>query len=207
MTTVVFDFGAVLFRWQPVALLQDVLPDLAPDDRAAKHLAMRIFNVLEPGSDWARFDLGTIEPEALASRLAQRLGCPIGDMVRLIEAIPPHMQPLSDSISLMHRLKARGHRLCFLSNMPASYAEHLTREHDVVPHFADGIFSAHVGLAKPDDAIFDLATQRFGLRPRETVFIDDHPKNIEAAQRHGWQAVLFESAGQTASALDASGWL
>lgn len=207
MKTVVFDFGAVLFRWQPVDLLQQVLPALAPDADAARALAARIFDVLEPGSEWARFDLGQVEAEELAPRLAQRLGLAVQDMQRLIAAIPPHMQPLPDSVALLQRLKARGHRAFYLSNMPGSYAEHLTRAHDVVPQFADGIFSARVGLAKPDDAIFELARQRFGLVPAQTVFLDDHPKNIAAARRHGWQAVLFETAAQAEAELATSGWL
>ena len=207
MKTVVFDFGAVLFRWQPVDLLQQVLPTLAPDADAARALAARIFDVLEPGSEWARFDLGQVEAEELAPRLAQRLDVAVQDMQRLIAAIPPHMQPLPDSVALLQQLKARGHRAFYLSNMPGSYAEHLTRAHDVVPQFADGIFSARVGLAKPDDAIFELARERFGLAPAQTVFLDDHPKNVEAARRHGWQAVLFENASQAEAELVATGWL
>jgi putative hydrolase of the HAD superfamily len=207
MKTVVFDFGAVLFRWQPLELLQQVLPTLAPDADAARALGARIFDVLEPGSEWARFDLGQVEAEELAPRLAQRLGVAVQDMQRLIAAIPPHMQPLPDSVALLQRLKARGHRAFYLSNMPGSYADHLARAHDVVPQFADGIFSARVGLAKPDDAIFDLARERFGLTPAQTVFLDDHPKNVDAARRHGWQAVLFESAAQAEVELAASGWL
>ena len=50
MKTVVFDFGAVLFHWQPVPLLQEVLPALAPDEATARQLAARIFDVLAPGS-------------------------------------------------------------------------------------------------------------------------------------------------------------
>lgn len=207
MKTVVFDFGAVLFRWQPALLLQEVLPDLASDAAAARALAARIFNVLEPGSEWAQFDLGQVEAEDLAPRLARRLGVEVQAMRRLIAAIPPHMEPLADSVVLMHQLKAQGHRLFFLSNMPGSYADHLTRQHDVVPHFIDGIFSARVGLAKPDIEIFRLARERFDLVPSQTVFIDDHPANIEAARGEGWLAVQFDTARQVELELMALGWL
>jgi len=207
MKTVVFDFGAVLFHWQPVPLLQQVLPALAPDEATARQLAARIFDVLEPDSDWARFDLGLVEAEELAPRLARRIGTAVEDMQRLIAAIPPLMHPLPDSVALLQRLKARGHRAFYLSNMPSPYADYLTRAHDVVPQFTDGIFSARVGLAKPDDAIFELARERFGLVPAQTVFLDDHPKNVEAARRHGWQAVLFENAAQAEGELMAGGWL
>jgi putative hydrolase of the HAD superfamily len=207
MKTVVFDFGAVLFHWQPVPLLQEVLPALAPDESTARQLAARIFDVLEPGSEWARFDLGLVEAEELAPRLAQRVGAAVEDMRSLIAAIPPRLLPLPDSVALLQRLKAQGHRAFYLSNMPGSFADYLTREHDVVQQFADGIFSARVGLAKPDEAIFELARERLGLVPAQTVFLDDHPKNVETARRLGWQAVLFENAAQAEAELQATGWL
>ena len=49
-------------------------------------------------------------------------------------------------------------------------------------------------MAKPDTAIFELARDRFGVTPSSTLFIDDGPKNVEAARAVGFQAVVFETA-------------
>jgi epoxide hydrolase-like predicted phosphatase len=207
MKTVVFDFGAVLFHWQPVELLQQVLPDLAPDETAARRLAADIFQSFHPDSDWARFDLGTIEVDALAERIAARIGTKAEAMRTMIEAVPHHLRPMDDSVALLHELKARGYRMCFLSNMPHPYAEHLERSHDIVQQFHDGIFSARVEMIKPRDEIFHLARQRFSLEPAQTVFLDDSLHNIDAARRHGWQAIHFSHAAQARAELVAGGWL
>ena len=51
MKSVVFDFGAVLFQWKPLQLLQATVPELAPDDEHARALARQIFESFTPASD------------------------------------------------------------------------------------------------------------------------------------------------------------
>lgn len=205
-SAVVFDFGAVLFRWQPADLLQQVVPELAPDEAAARQLAARLFQGFVPDSDWALFDLGQVDETTLAERVARRLGVPAAAVRRLIDAVPAHLTPLPTE-ALLPRLRSAGHRLYYLSNMPASYADHLEDEHVFVRGFADGIFSSRVGLIKPQPAIFDLAVQRFGLLPARTLLIDDNAANIEAARALGWQALHFTDAAACEQALVAQGWL
>ena len=56
-TAIVFDFGGVLFRWQPKELLARVLPHHAPDDTAAQALVEQFFQSCQ--GDWGDFDRGT----------------------------------------------------------------------------------------------------------------------------------------------------
>ena len=204
---VVFDFGAVLFRWQPLELLQQCVPELAPDAAAAQALAAQVFESFTPDSDWARFDLGQVDEATLAQRIAARIGVPIGPVRRIIDAIPPHLEAQAGTVALYQRLRAAGHRLFYLSNMPRPYADHLERSYAFVGAFDDGIFSGRVGLMKPHDAIFALAEQRFALDPAQTLFIDDHLGNVQAARRRGWRALHFGSAAEAAAQLQEDGWL
>jgi putative hydrolase of the HAD superfamily len=204
---VVFDFGAVLFQWKPLDLLRHTVPELAADEAAARALAAQIFESFTPASDWALFDLGQLDEAALATRIARRTGATEPQVRRVIDAIPPHLVAQPASVALFRELKAAGHRMFYLSNMPAPYATSLERHNDFIAEFDDGIFSGRVGLMKPNAPIFELAVQRFGLVPAHTVFIDDHAGNIEAARTLGWQGVQFQSAAQTAAALRDGGWL
>jgi len=204
---VVFDFGAVLFQWKPVQLLRQSVPDLAPDDASARALAAQIFESFTPESDWARFDKGEIDEDALAHHIARRIGAREEQVRRVVDAIPPHLVAQAPMVALFHQLKAAGHAMFFLSNMPLSYAARLERENTFVAEFEDGIFSGRVGLMKPQPAIFELARQRFGIEPARTVFIDDHAGNVAAAQALGWQGIRFENAAQCTQALQAGGWI
>ena len=195
----IFDFGAVVFRWQPVDLLQRVLPRHAPDAGSAKALAERIFQGYS--GPWGRFDLGTIEVPALVDALVAQADLPPDDVRALIAAVPHALEPLADTQSLIERLRAAGHRLFYLSNMPAPFADHLEATHGFLRYFEAGVFSGRVQLAKPDPAIFQLALQRFGIEAADAVFLDDHLANVDAARALGLGAVLFEHATQAEAKL------
>jgi HAD superfamily hydrolase (TIGR01509 family) len=204
---VVFDLGGVVFQWKPLTLLQDLFPHLVSDEVAAKKLASQIFESFNPASDWAQFDLGLIEPDALAAKISKRVGISEADMHVLIAAIPNHLAPLSGTVSLIADLKAAGQTLYYLSNMPAGYAQYLESTHDFFQHFSDGIFSARIQQMKPQMPIFQSANQRFGVSGKETVFIDDVQHNIDAAHAHGWTGVRFDEPAQVRRDLVALGLL
>lgn len=205
--TVVFDLGAVLLHWQPTEIIQHELAQHAPNTAAAQVLSERIFQGLHPGATWAEFDRGSVEPAPLAVLLAAQSGVDVAEMLRFIHAVPDHLHTKQDTAALLPRLRTQGHRLVYLSNMPTSYADRLLEERDFFDHFEDGIFSARVGLVKPEHAIYALAETRFGLTPAETVFIDDNPHNVATAHARGWQAIQFRDAAQCERDLVEMGWL
>ena len=51
----------------------------------------------------------------------------------------------------------------------------------------------------------ETRSTRYGLDPARTVFIDDHPGNVAAAQQMGLQAVRFADPGQLWADLRALG--
>lgn len=204
---VVFDFGGVLFNWQPLQLIQQVMPTHARNDAEAAAVASAVFQSFAPGSDWAEFDRGTVAWDTLRERIALRTGLPPRDLDKLMAAIPAHLQPLADTVDWLQRLADAGTRLCFLSNMPAPYAAHLQREHAFLSHFEAGVFSCDVKQIKPDAEIFHTAAERFGVDPRRTVFIDDNVHNIRTATELGWRAVRFEHVAQAEAELKQRGWL
>ena len=56
------------------------------------------------------------------------------------------------------------------------------------------IDSSEVGLRKPDPRIFELALTQLGnIDPARSVFLDDYPGNIVAAEALGMHGVLVEA--------------
>lgn len=200
---VVFDFGGVVFQWRPKELLKRTLPHRAVDEAAAQQLVLDFFQNYE--GDWGRFDRGTIEVPELAPLIAERLGFELGEVQAVIDAVPGELEAQKETVDLLHRLHDRGHRLYFLSNMPEPYAVHLESTHAFFSRFTDGVFSSRVKLIKPEPEIFQLATERFGIEPSQTVFIDDVAKNVEIARAHGWHAIQFITAQQVEAELSAIG--
>jgi putative hydrolase of the HAD superfamily len=200
--TVVFDVGGVVVRWQPLELMRAHLPQVDPQQAFAQ-----VFQGWAPGADWPAFDLGGIEPDALARRIAARTGYPLSAIESLIAAVPEHLQPMAETRALIERVRSAGHRLGLLSNMPRPYADHLERMHDCFAWFEYRAWSGRIGFMKPQRAIFDHLREAMAFEPGDALFIDDHPANIEAAQGLGWQALHFQDAAQCQAALAAQGWL
>jgi putative hydrolase of the HAD superfamily len=206
-STVVFDLGAVLLQWQPVQLVQRILPLYASNEAEAERICAQLFGGFGVDSAWAEFDRGTHEPAALAEILAARTGVTPEHLLDFIQAVPDHLHTLAETAALLPRLSAQGHRLVYLSNMPAPYADRLLAERDFFHHFEDGIFSARVGLIKPEHGIFALAETQFGLDPARTVFIDDNAHNVASARERGWSAIQFFDAAQCEAELRSQRWL
>ena len=65
------------------------------------------------------------------------------------------------------------------------------------------VYSHEVGMSKPDPRIYELACARLGVRPGETVFLDDTEEMVDGARAVGMQALLFEHNAQAIAEIEA----
>jgi putative hydrolase of the HAD superfamily len=190
---VIFDLGGVLLEWNPDAILDAYYTD--PDARVAMKAA------LFKHPDWLQMDRGTLtESEALV-RLQQRTGRPVDELSGLFDAIRRSLQPKADTVALVMSLARRDVPLYCLSNMPASTFAYLREQHAFWNAFKGIVISGEIKMAKPEREIFEYLLRRYALSPAETVFVDDHAPNIQAAQALGLHTVWFRDAGQCALEL------
>lgn len=201
--SVIFDFGGVVFQWRPADLLARVLPHRIRSTEEAEHWKRTFFQAYQ--GDWGAFDSGLISAEECRDRIAARTGLSRDEVQTVIDAVPQELAPQAGTVALLQALKAAGHRLFFLSNMPEPYAQYLETHHAFLSWFEDGVFSARVKTGKPGLDIFRIALARFGLAPAEALFIDDHPENIAAAGQLGLPALQFTTARRLLADLRAQG--
>ena len=191
---VIFDLGGVVLEWNPDAILE-------------KHYAepgarLKLKAALFQHPDWVQMDRGTLsEPEAI-ERLAQRTGIANGELAGLMEAVRQSLQPKADTLLLLKDLSERQVPLYCLSNMPASTFAYLRGRYDFWGVFRGIVISGEIKMMKPEREIFDYLLRRYALSPSDTVFVDDHPPNIEAARMLGLHTVLFRDARQCRAELD-----
>lgn len=195
ITTVIFDLGGVLLRWNPLALYQKHFPHLSSTEI---ELFMREINF----SAWnTRQDQGRSFDEGVSDLAAQ-----FPHRARLIEAYHTHWLdcvdgPIEGSVRILKRLKDAGLGLYGLTNFSAEKFR-LTRPHYPFLNDFDAIIvSGEVKLVKPDPAIYRLALAQIGRTARECVFIDDSAPNVTTASALGFTAIQFRSAEQLASEL------
>jgi HAD superfamily hydrolase (TIGR01509 family) len=63
--------------------------------------------------------------------------------------------------------------------------------------------SSHVGVRKPERAIYEITCERLRVEPGETVFVDDNADNIAAAREFGMEAVHFVEPWPSLVEIDA----
>jgi putative hydrolase of the HAD superfamily len=99
-----------------------------------------------------------------------------------------HLNPAT--LGLLQTLHAAGTPLSLLSNAPAELARELDRLADLKP-FRHLLFSADLGLVKPDPHCYAAALARLRAEPGDVVFVDDRPANIAAATALGITGIVF----------------
>jgi glucose-1-phosphatase len=88
------------------------------------------------------------------------------------------------------------YRLMLLSNTNEIHFDFVTQHYPILRVIEEHLLSYRAGCMKPEARIFELAIEKAGVAAENILFTDDRPENIEAAQRAGIQALLFQSETQ-----------
>ena len=97
------------------------------------------------------------------------------------------------NVKLAMDLKQNGYPIYVLSNFPGDQYDKYEKHNSFLQIFDDKIISGHVGLAKPDIKIYQLAIDKFHLTPERSLFIDDKIENIEGAKQLGIQTIHLQN--------------
>jgi putative hydrolase of the HAD superfamily len=195
----IVDFGGVL-----TTPLQDAMIEFSSDLGIELQDLVRVALAAYTGTGDSLvtdFETGRLSEEefsvAFAERLQEASGRPVqadGLVKRLFR-----MRLEESMFDAVAAAKAAGYRTGLLSN---SWGTDVYPKHRFDGLFDEVVISGEVGLRKPDIAIFELMTERIGVTPRESVFVDDHPGHLEAALEHGMTTVLHRSPKETISELE-----
>jgi HAD superfamily hydrolase (TIGR01509 family) len=185
---IIFDLGGVILEWNPDAILESYYAD--PDARAAMKRA------LFQHPDWLQMDRGMLTESDMLVRLEKRTGRPVSELVGLFEAIRISLKPKADTVALVENLAQRHIPLYCLSNMPATTFAYLRPKHSFWTVFRGIVISGEIKMMKPEPEIFEYLLRRHELSPADTVFVDDHRPNIQAAEALGLHTVWFRDARQ-----------
>lgn len=175
---VVFDYGEVISR------RTEALPELA----AVYGVPLEEF---EPfyWQHRRRYDQGLPDVDYWHA-VGVELGVPVDDglAAELTELDIAGWAAVADtSLELLESLADAGSRMALLSNAPCSFARFAERQ-PWARHFRQLLFSGDVGIAKPDQRIFELLLSRIGAEPAECLFLDDRQENVDAARAAGLRA-------------------
>ncbi len=89
-------------------------------------------------------------------------------------------------------LKAKGIKTAICTNNFPDRFENLKTKFNLDTNFDVIVTSYQEGITKPTDEIFKILAERLGLQPNEILMSDDREANVEALQRLGFEAFLYQ---------------
>lgn len=110
--------------------------------------------------------------------------------------------PNPELIEYLRTLRPR-YRTGLLSNSFVGAREHEQEPYGFAELVDDIVYSHEVGMCKPDPAIYELTCVRLGVRPGETVFVDDLLANVEATREAGMIAIHHRANDETIAQINA----
>lgn len=182
---VVFDAGQVMVRFDPWYITGKYIHDPGDVTLVASVLFDRLY--------WDRLDAGTITDEEVMRLSKQRIPERLWEAAEQVYYNWIHHIPTIEGMEeLVLRVREEhGKRVFLLSNI-CTYFSDRAELFPWLQLFEDCIFSAACGHFKPNRDMFEYLCSRCDILPEETVFIDDNPVNIAAAEAFGIRGYVFD---------------
>lgn len=106
-----------------------------------------------------------------------------------------------DVLALVGDWRKRGRKAFLATNQEHHRARHLWDRVALKDHFDGMIYSAALGVAKPDALFFDRAREKLSADPSEILFFDDVVRNVEGAASAGWNAMHYKNVEDLCACL------
>jgi putative hydrolase of the HAD superfamily len=95
-----------------------------------------------------------------------------------------------------------GGRVFAASNQEHHRAAYLRDHAGLGAHFDEIVYSAALGVCKPERVFFTNAQARMGVTVAQSIlFVDDKAENVDGARMCGWRAMLYRGPEGLARAL------
>ena len=106
-----------------------------------------------------------------------------------------------DLLNFIRSLRLR-YKTGIISNAWGDMRDYIVK-HQFDDAFNTLIISAEVGMMKPQPEIYQLALKQARVEAKEAAFIDDTPKNVDAANALGMHGIVFRDPAQVEENLKA----
>ena len=190
---IIFDFGGVLVDWNPRYVF---VPWFGDPDKAELFLSE-----ICPYSWNSQVDAGRTTAEITEERVAlfpaweREIRMYYDRWIEMLHGEVPGME------SLVREYKQRGYGIWGLTNWSRELFP-LVRDRYPVFNLMDGIVvSGEERIIKPDERLYRILLDRYGLKAEESVFIDDNAANVAGAEAVGIRSIVFHDAEQLKAEL------
>ncbi len=195
LAIIFFDYGNVSCK-DPTILLRQYLSEklVMPEQKVSQILS----------EECIYLDIDAITEQAFWKKVIKKAGYKGShkEFTTTIQDIYcPNIAPDERILKVVERIRQKGIRTGILSNIIYELGNHC-RNKGYYNAFSPIILSGETRIRKPDQRIFQYATEEANVKPEETALIDDKTRNAEAAIKCGWKAEQFDLRTQTPQELE-----
>lgn len=185
---IIFDIGNVLtdYRWK----------EFMEDKGYSQDMIKRIAKASTMNPFWNEYDRGKMSDKAILQAFVDQDPEIEKELRDTFDNIHDMVRKREYAIPWLQELKKEGKRVYYLSNFSRKAHEECKDALDFIPFMDGGILSYQEGVIKPDPAIYLLLMERYQLKANECLFLDDMPRNVEAAKAVGMNAIVFVDKDQ-----------
>jgi putative hydrolase of the HAD superfamily len=106
------------------------------------------------------------------------------------------LTPKNGAVDILKSLRGLGYKIGLITNC-STEVPRLWKKTEFANLFNAAIFSASVGLKKPDAQIYNLVCEQLGIEPTECLFLGDGDSNeLEGASKLGMDAVMIRDPSE-----------
>ena len=195
---VIFDIGNVLIEWQPERFYDSVI---------GEERRKRMFDAVDLHGMNDRIDRGgdfksiVMEEADKTPEWRDEIQMWYG---RWIDMATP---TIDHSVRLLRALRRKDIPVFALSNFGIRTFEIGVENYPFLEEFDRRYISGHMGVIKPEPAIYEMVEADCGIPAEALLFTDDRQDNIDAAAARGWQTHLFDGPEGWAARLIGAGLL
>lgn len=191
---IIFDFGGVLVDWNPRHLFKNHFTNEKEMEWFLDNICTEDWNLQQDkGRSLAE---GTTILQKQFPEFHNQIQLFYGEWETMLK------DEIPGSVALLYRLKEK-YKVYGLTNWSDETIGIAYRRFPFFSAFEGIVVSGQEKMIKPDEQIYQLILDRYGLQAANTVFIDDNLKNIKAAKEIGLHAIHFENPTQLEKSLSA----
>lgn len=191
---IVFDIGNVLagFVWE----------DFYHSFGYSEEIFEKLADATVRSPFWNEMDRGKLSDEELLEGFIKNDPSIEKEIREVFENVERIIKRFDYAVPWIKELKKKGYHIYVISNFSKKAHEECTKALDFMEEIDGGILSYQVKLIKPSPEIYQLLCRKYHLNAEECVFIDDLPRNVEAARKEGMKGLVFESLDQAQKELE-----
>jgi putative hydrolase of the HAD superfamily len=183
INTIILDIGNVLvrFRWE------EYLKECGYDTETIR----KIGDATVRSDLWTEWDRGAREEEELIALCCEKDPSVVSEITSFFDNFGEWVREYDYSVEFIRKLRANDYKVYLLSNYSKNSFRYLMDHFKFYNHVDGGVISYEVNYIKPEPEIYQALLDKYNINPKEAVFLDDIPANLEGASHFGIHTILF----------------